>query len=979
MFKETELLLKIIQQSNNVITNSVQQEILDFYRNLLMIEPTQQITALDGRQPITLEIQHVVSDIVNKYAVTDKADGDRQFLIIYNNKVYFITTNLRVKFTGITLPDKLSEYNGSLIDGELIFIPSENRHIYLAFDCLFHKSIDIRPTIQLMERIKFADDIIANCFIFGKQKGFVIGHKKLEMDKFDLNKKVNYHFEEIKDLTDALNHDIKLEKQYPLIRRKYFIEATGAKDWEIFSYSSVLWNSIISNAEVENPYHLDGLILQPLEQSYATSKKDNKLVDYKWKPPEKNSIDFYLEYEKDQAGNPLIVYDNSMDHLGFVRNKPYKICRLYVGQQNKGVEVPVLFKESQELYLAYMYLHDGEVRDVDGNIISDKTVIEAYYNDDPDVIDKFRWVVLRTRYDKTDSVVRFNKKYGNYSTVADKVWRSITNPVLMSDFDELSRGNNPNKNNFAYDKKMEKLREKIDHELIISTTKESAYFQQRTNLVKPMRQFINWIKDSIIWTYCHPMYQDNRQLSVLDLGCGKGQDIMKWVPPRIASYVGVDIDREGFVNPVDGFESRYKQQRKRPNFPKMTFIQADAGAELTIEAQKRALNIQNLHGEQHFNRIFSPDPKRRTLFDRVSCMLAMHYFLRNEDTWANFKNNLNSCLRNGGYYFALTFDGRRIVELLGENNSYTEYYTDDTGKTKILFDIVRKYDAPKDKKYVMGVGNAIDVYISWFSLEGRYLTEYLVDSEYIVNDLQNDCSLRLICTDSCENQYNIHSEYLTEYAKYEDIERTRKYLGNVADFYKTTEMNVNTRKWFNLFRYYVFVKDGKTQKGGSGDDTESIDFSDSSKFYVPSMGSYDNKFSCTNSIHHIMRSHRVIPHTIKPNKFYNDLGIGAVDDTKVADKMQNIANNMIVSEIIDEREKNVIDGVNVFVVERDCNDFYDVDLVEKKSKRKNNMSIILMKEGQWYVPVYYVDQESHKKIGLFQNDHELIKKLMTEV
>ena len=128
-----------------------------------------------------------------------------------------------------------------------------------------------------------------------------------------------------------------------------------------------------------------------------------------------------------------------------------------------------------------------------------------------------------------------------------------------------------------------------------------------------------------------------------------------------------------------------------------------------------------------------------------------------------------------------------------------------------------------------------------------------------------------------------------------------------------------------------------------------------------------------------MRSHRVIPHTIKPNKFYNDLGIGAVDDTKVADKMQNIANNMIVSEIIDEREKNVIDGVNVFVVERDCNDFYDVDLVEKKSKRKNNMSIILMKEGQWYVPVYYVDQESHKKIGLFQNDHELIKKLMTEV
>lgn len=994
MLKETEMLLKIIQQSNFIISKSESLKVIEFYKNLLSIESDRVITSLEGRQPVTLEIQHVTGELANRYAVTDKADGDRHFMIINNNNVYFITSNLEIKNSGIVLNEKLSDYNGTVLDGELIYVPKKNRHLFLAFDCLFYKSTDVRGTIKLMERLSKADDVIEKCFIFGKQKGFKINNKSFSMEKFDLDKKLYNHTNELKELINNLNNDIEIERQYPLIRRKYFIESTGGKDWEIFSYALTLWNAFTTNSNIKCPYHLDGLIFQPLEQSYVTTKKDNKLPDYKWKPPHKNSIDFYLEFEKDQSGKPLAVYDNSRDDLDYLRNKPYRIAKLYVGQQNKGTETPILFKENEELYLAYLFLEDGDARDLDGNIIVDKTVVEAYYNNDSETLDKFRWVIIKTRHDKTESVLKFGKKYGNYTTVADKVWRSITNPVLMSDFEDLAKGNDPDKNNYAYDKKIEVMRSKIGHELIISTAKESAYFQQRTNLAKPMRAFMNFIKDEMIWTFCHPMYTDNRQLSVLDFGCGKGQDINKWFYARISTYVGIDSDREGLNNATDGAKSRYRQLQKRPNFPKMTFLQADCSAELNVESQKSALNLKRLEDEEIFKKFFSDDHTKRTLFDRITCFFAIHYFLKNEDTWGNFKKNINNYLRNGGYFMAITFDGRRIMELLGDSEKYTEYYTDENGKSKMLFEIVRKYDNPKTKDTIMGVGNPIDVYIAWFSLEGRYLTEYLVDDRYLTNNLLENCDLELVSSDSCQNQLFILNEFLSTYSKYED-EKTSKFLADVNSFYRDDSVNIGTRKWMSWFRYYVFKKkgnfgtDGKKQKGGEFVDSDNtIDFSNPNKFTIPDMTKYNNEFSCTNSLHHIMKSHKIIPRSISPQRFFKDLGLGAIPDQKANDKLPLIAKKMIVeNEIQDYKNPDnpivttMIEGVNIFVIERDCNDYYDVDLIKKNENgklQKDDLSVILMKEGQWYVPVY-LKNDDDKKIGLFETSHPVIQKLLEEL
>jgi SAM-dependent methyltransferase len=473
----------------------------------------------------------------------------------------------------------------------------------------------------------------------------------------------------------------------------------------------------------------------------------------------------------------------------------------------------MLFGIDQGISQCYIYLDDDEIpRSIDGKQLSDKTVIEFYYKTNDDMQKPFRWIPMKTRYDKTESVIRYKTKYGNFSTVAEKVWRSIINPLLMSDIEDLTKGNNPDKNDYSYDKKIASLKKKIGHDIIIATAKENAYFQIKTNLAQPLRRFTNWIKDNMIATYCHPTYQNNKQLTVLDIACGKGQDIMKFYYAMVSLLVAIDIDREGLTSAVDGALSRYSKLKTQfPNFPQMHWIQADAGAEFNLESQKNALNVNHLEGEASFVKFFSKEPSKRMLFDRINCQLAIHYFLRNDDTWKNFKTNINNYLRNGGYFLCTCFDAEKVRKLLKGKERYTQYYTDESGKSKMLFDIVKKYPDVGDD-VVLGAGNPIDVFISWFSQEGRYLTEYLVDSRNLVKDFKEECNMELVDTDSFQNQYTLHESYLTHYSKFEDNVKTREQLAGVAELYKNNSINDGCRIYFDLFRYYVFRKSEKDLK-----------------------------------------------------------------------------------------------------------------------------------------------------------------------
>lgn len=995
VYNTAETLLKIVQQSSFIVGNEQTAKVIQYYRDVLGI--TSDTTNLIARQTVSLEVQHATEILPNRYGVTDKADGDRYFMIIFNNTVYLISNNLNVKDTGIVLDKKQEKYNGSVLDGEYIYLPKHRRHLFMAFDCLKSGDADIGTTSSLETRLRYADKLIDECFIFNGQTGYKFKNIPEHKNGFDINLVRDFYGTELSKYYDVLNRDIQVVKQYPLIRRKFFMYVTGAKPWEIFDYSVEYWKRYSEDSNVKFPYLLDGLVYQPLEQNYVTNPNESKYQDYKWKPPYKNSIDFYIEFKRDTQTNKVLdVYDNSIEDN--VRNKTYRICTLHCGNSFKGKEVPVPFLENYGIPDSYIYQQDGEIRDMSGDIISDKTVVEFYYLNDDAIIPQRRWVPIKTRYDKTEAVERYKRKYGNNINIAEKIWRSMINPVLMDDFIELAKGNN-DKRSF-YDIKIKKMNATISHKLIVSANKENKYYQKVSKIADIMRQWHGYIKSNLIYTYCNKMYHSNTQQSVLDIGHGRGGDIYKFYYTNVEYLIGIDIDAEGFKSPVDGAISRYNMfRKKKPNFPKMHFIQADAGALFNYDAQIKALSGMDDGNKKLLDKFF-PTNGKLTLFDRISCQFSMHYYLKNETSWSNFKQNLKNHLRDGGYFFATTFDAQEIIKLIGSNESYIEYF-DDKGIKNKFFEIIRRYGDIKENETI-GVGNGIDLYASWMFNEGTYVMEYLVDYKFIVEEFKKDCDLELVDSDLFSNQYHIHSEFLNDARKYESTAETSNYLKTkAAKIYSDTDEFIKKCQTYSfLNRYYVFRKinktdieidkkskngtDKKIQKGGANKPEpqlyeEKYNFSDVNQFNIPSMNNYDNEYSMVNSVHKILVSHGIFPKAVKVPEFLNDISVGIRNDDEVDNEYINdIGKNIVINhEITGDKKnniKNIIDGLNIFIVERDCNNFYDIEYTQKANSKGSDKAIILMKEGGLYKPI--MKKEGANIRGIFKMSDEIIEHLV---
>ena len=134
--KEIMLTKKKLQNCNHIMKNDEKEAVLSYYMNTIYgKESTYQ--RIYQMQSVSLEIQHVIDYIPNKYTITEKADGARYFLYILNNKVYLISPNKEIRFCGIE-SEGLSKYNNTLMDGEYMYIKKYNEFLFLAFDALVY-------------------------------------------------------------------------------------------------------------------------------------------------------------------------------------------------------------------------------------------------------------------------------------------------------------------------------------------------------------------------------------------------------------------------------------------------------------------------------------------------------------------------------------------------------------------------------------------------------------------------------------------------------------------------------------------------------------------------------------------------------------------------------------------------------------------------------------------------------------------------
>ena len=802
LLNEVYSVLMVTQDSDIPIGKKEALNVIKSYQNLLGIKSGSH---LDSRNVISIEAQHIVKFIPNRYAVTDKADGDRYFLISIKEGIYLLSTNLTVK--KINLQVKNKKFYDMILDGELI--KNENGIMFLVFELIYALGIDYRfnDKYTLTNRITSISQIMDEGF------GTLIPFNDYT-DKFsdlELDKIKTFYTSELKSYWKSFRKALantkstKTKKDIFITRKVYFIPY-GIDSSEVFMYADMLWKFLVYDGLA--PYKLDGIIYTPINSPYMIKVSQDNLdsvpLEYKWKVPMQNSIDFYVKFEKDIKGDEAIFYDTTV-----VRGegKPYKICNLYVGVTRGGEEKPIQFKAAGVEQKANIYLVDGAARDVEGNVISDETVVEFIFdNTKVDIYDAYKWIPLRTRYDKTESVQKYGKRYGNNLSIAVRIWKTIINPITEENIASLG-------NPLTHQKEIDRLSKSME-----TYNKQSfTYYQKKTANASGMRAFNNWIKSNMILTYC------KNKNNVLDIGCGRGGDLIKFIHAGIKEYVGVDIDNNGLYVINDSAFNRYKTLKStNKNVPPMYFINADARGLFTVNVQEKILPNMPDSNKKLINTFLSGNKK----YDVINCQFTLHYYLSDKLSWSNFCENLNNHMEHHSYFLVTCFDGKLIYDRLMGKQKMTVSYTDNQGKKSVFYEIVKIYNDddpnvidPSSTDY--GIGIPIDFYNSLISNPGTYIQEYLVFPDFLEKSLKERCGLELIESDSFFNLFNLYKNYFiqeqsgefaladTSHKRYTEIRQFDLSLFPNSHSDVVPDAALASFKLSMLNRYYIFKK---TQK-----------------------------------------------------------------------------------------------------------------------------------------------------------------------
>ena len=680
-----------------------------------------------GPSSYTLQKINMVDDpgntapcVLHDFCVTDKADGDRKMLFIAGNgKIYFITSNMNIQYTGAKCKEK--ELLGLLIDGEHILYDKKKKYInlYAAFDIYFitGKSCRLLPFIN------------------------------------DSGSSVSGRYTYMQSKIAKLNETIEYETKEKLdIKSKRF--AVSSSESSIYECCENLFSVMDAY-----PYNTDGLIFTSkslgvgIEDPEYKRPKNYKYTwkhSFKWKPPEYNTIDFLIKVkktygDKDEIKNIFSPETQSVEQ--------FKILNLYVGWDEsmhgfanpqdilfRG-EIPTLHSERKGLTpqlfipsspydenanVTYLPLkHDTNGSEhlnmftEEGESIETDTIVEFKYEFNENVL--MRWKPLRVRYDKTSEYKNTNSIFGNAFHVANSNWQTIHNPITKE---------------MLINKDTKLTMDDIDD--------KDVYYNKATGPSKTvnLRDFHNtYVKKLLIDTVSGP----NKTL--IDFAVGKAGDLQKWIHARTSFVLGIDISKDNIHNKKDGACARYiGVKQKNRQTPDALFIQGDSSKlilnSLTtdialvedVEDDKKSKFVLNQvlgigkSDEKYGKYIAKQFGVAHKMFDVGSIQFAIHYMFENKYTLHNFLKNVSDLIKPGGYFIGTCYDGSRIFNMLEdvEENDSKDIFVG----SKKIWSVIKKYD---NTTFSQTLGLKIGVYQETIN---KVFDEYLVDFKYLIELLE---------------------------------------------------------------------------------------------------------------------------------------------------------------------------------------------------------------------------------------------------
>ena len=690
-----EIILKILQNSENLLSNKLITSIKNNYASLIK---SSNIDNFIAASPVTIHRENLlknenIKNIFNRYAVTLKADGERNFLLVYssndteNGKIFIFNNNFNFIDTGLID----TSWTNTLIEGE--FVTYNDKKDFYIYDILFAKNEDVRRRHLL------------NLSKDGKQPS-----------RLDLIESFYKSATRLNNSTFNPKNIIQLNKKL----YKYSIRSDGS---DIFQKVNELWNT-----KKYNQFNVDGIIFVPIFEYYPLHGGSWYSL-FKWKPPQLNTIDFLIKVLKDDnkkdIKNPQIQIIERIDGKQETILKQYKTVQLYVSgrttvfnKNRKGYKktIPVLFNpfnidtKNSEIYnLVKVFIDEDEKFYAldpltnEKEEIYDDIIVEFGYDETKE--DGFKWIPYRFRKDKTNLYKNGKEIFGNSENTANDIFRAINNPVT----DEMiTTGKIPIKQD----------------KFLVTDLEQKPYYSELgnedNNIGKrerfPYQNFHNHYIKYQLYYFSSPSYIEKYSSGVhgklLDLCCGKGVDINKIKRAKYAEVVGMDYD----LNNVKFAQERYKTTIIKP--PNAYYVRGDSSKLIWPEFATGFTEADKIYTKKYI--------PTKYYFDSISLQFCFHYFYKDEIAFRSMLQNLNDNLKIGGYVIGTCFDGERIYDKLKDSPSIM-------GKTfsgETLWKIDKKYPATKfsfsDKR--ANFGKVIDVFVKTI---GVVHPEYLVNFYYV--------------------------------------------------------------------------------------------------------------------------------------------------------------------------------------------------------------------------------------------------------
>ncbi|XP_069005983.1 mRNA cap guanine-N7 methyltransferase [Embiotoca jacksoni] len=192
----------------------------------------------------------------------------------------------------------------------------------------------------------------------------------------------------------------------------------------------------------------------------------------------------------------------------------------------------------------------------------------------------------------------------------------------------------------------------IDHSVKVAThynrLQEVGLAARSRSRIFFMRNFNNWLKSVMIGEILETVRGAGPQpVSVLDLGCGKGGDLLKWRRGGINHLVCADIAGVS----VEQCQSRYEEMKKKSHFNDRMFEAQFITADCSKEVLSEKLD----------------DPE--LMFDICSCQFVYHYSFESEQKADMMLRNACERLKPGGFFIGTTPDAFELVKRVEQSSS----------------------------------------------------------------------------------------------------------------------------------------------------------------------------------------------------------------------------------------------------------------------------------------------------------------------